>query len=279
MYLWVIIATFIVAIYSYGLSVRPDMDRIYEETKAETFLTRFKVQHNAVRNFLVMQLKDGKQKSEEKEIPYIPCYHPGEYYTANGKNIQKYTHTGDAVSSVDESCDFGAIKNYLPVGYEPHGGILSKVFCFKDGNHQQTCSDDATAQSCCTDEAYIVSYTQVPSRWYNKVQKHPSTDMMAAMAKSEGYGQVFGYVIKFNDGQKNKTDQQDADYGLSGGKLKTDVPAVDEYGQSTGKTVEKIYYQPLYDPIIKALSEDENIKKICNEDNLGQCLVAIQPIK
>ena len=75
MYLWVVIATFMVAILSYNLSVRPDIDRAYMETKAQTVIAKFKAQHNALMGYIA-----SKRISLGSEIQTVP-YFSGLGYT------------------------------------------------------------------------------------------------------------------------------------------------------------------------------------------------------
>ena len=55
MYLWIIIATFIAMLASFNLSVRPDMDRVFAETKASVVITKFNALHNGVKDYFNSQ--------------------------------------------------------------------------------------------------------------------------------------------------------------------------------------------------------------------------------
>ena len=55
MYLWVVLATFIVALYSYNLSVRSDLDRVFAETKASVVIAKFRALHNGVKDYFNSQ--------------------------------------------------------------------------------------------------------------------------------------------------------------------------------------------------------------------------------
>ena len=52
MYLWVILATFIVALASFNLSVRPDMRQLYVEPQAEAAVTRIMLQHQGAAKYV-----------------------------------------------------------------------------------------------------------------------------------------------------------------------------------------------------------------------------------
>lgn len=123
MYLWVVIATFITILLSYNLSVRPDMDRAYAETRASVAIAKFRALHNGVKDYLNSQ---APEKTGQTRVTYYP-----------GTGVNVSTPEGSQASSLTDE----DIRNYLPVGYikadetlddianiTGGGKIVSKVF-------------------------------------------------------------------------------------------------------------------------------------------------------
>ncbi|MBP5616085.1 MAG: hypothetical protein J6X42_06040 [Alphaproteobacteria bacterium] len=198
MYLWVVLATFIVAILSYNLSVRPDMDRTYMETKAKTAIARFRLQHSAFYSYI-----DSKRLMVDKQyqggtVPYFS----GLYYN-NNKLWHLDNHNYASEISTTTGLNVNDIQPYLPAGYTPRADIYSKVFCFKqtpgdngiESDYTKVCENDGMEATCCSESnvaVYVVSFQPMPSSWLNKSGR-PTSDMMIAITKTDGYGKSFGY--------------------------------------------------------------------------------------
>lgn len=242
MYLWIVLATFIVALYSFNLSVRTDLDRAYAETKASVVITKFRALHNGMAGYCNSQ---APSKTGQDFVTYYP-----------GFGINSTTMAG-----ADEDSDSPTVENilgYLPVGYAkagdeiedianiPGGGeIVSKVFCFLQGVTTRQCDQDAEGNvipgegSCCNNRCledggcsgiYVVSFAQMPSRWINKETLAPNADMKMAIAKVRGYGKNFGYI-----------DEVGGQLVLSGGSVKqnqstTGTPDTGENGEAQAGT-------------------------------------------
>ncbi len=258
MYLWVVIATFMVALLSYNLSVRPDIDRTYMETKAQTVITKFKAQHYALRAYIDSQ-KIRKAIYRQPEDPQYVSYSSGFGYN-NGKIIG------------DDKLSPTVVSNYLPIGYETRTDIYSKVFCFRmktyqeDIDYDKTCAQETLDDKCCSAEdtyVFVVSWEPISSRWLNK-NGEPISDMRAAIAKSEGYGGHFGYVTRV-EGINLPV--------ISGGMGTAPVSAdpLEDYQlpSVSYKTVMK--YQPVYTAILN----DPDYQKMCDGK---ACLFAIHRV-
>lgn len=250
MYLWIVIATFMVALISYNLSVRPDVDRAYMETRASTIVTKFRVQQNALKDYLSSFILP--KDSAESAVPYSS----GLTY-AGGEFLWDKSHgnsTTIALSAQD-------VEKYWPWGFEPYPDTFSKVFCFKivsydmDQDYAQSCEDVTGDNRCCTDtmsRVYVISFQQIPSRWIAADGK-PISDMRAALSKSEGYGYAIGYTVE---------DDSIASHPVVSGGM--------GMGTKDGKRVLK--YQPVY----TALVNDSDYQATCKNKT---CLIAIDQIK
>lgn len=249
MYLWVILATFITILYSYNLSVRPDLDRVHAESKASVFIAKFRAQQNALKECF-----SAKQTSRTG-LTSVP------YYPGDGIN----SSTGNDWSG---DTDFTAA---LPAGYHLETGDnvpISKVFCFYDENYATNCSSATpAAPSCCSGEytgIYVVSFQKIPSRWYNKAVSKPNTDLISAMSKIGGYGNSLGYTTK-----------QDGKFILSGGRqvVTSYTTETDEDGnpvQNENKAFE-------FREIFPGIQNDPDFKETCDKEKT-HCIFAIQQI-
>ena len=214
MYLWIVIATFIAILASFNLSVRPDMDRVFAETKAGVVITKFRALHNGVRDYF------NSQSPDKTGLTYA------NYYPGDGVNVQPKEDGSINALTVDE------VAPFLPFGYAKDGEtlddiasitgggeIVSKVFCFDEGNTAEQCVSGVDGSCCsnqCIDDSncssiYVVSFTQMPSRWVNKISNMPSVDMISALSHMHGYGKDFGY-----------TEVDDGKVVLSGGRFIVD---------------------------------------------------------
>lgn len=252
MYLWVVLATFITILYSFNISIRADMDRVHAETKAGIVLTKFRAQHNAVKEYLNSQ---APEKTGQTRV----TYYPGDGFNS----------TTGADLSKDGSAQEGGInyrneiEKYLPVGYEPDGETVSKVFCLENGNPASPQCASGADGSCCSNEymgVYVVSFRTIPSRWINKITKLPNADLLGAMAHTNGYGSNFGY-----------TDQIDGKLVISGGNFETKTTVDAEGNSSVSRNFR-------HREIFNAVKNDPDFKDSkCNETGV-HCLYAIQQI-
>jgi len=242
MYLWVILATFVVAILSYNLSVRPDTDRAFNETKAQTVIAKFKAQHNAFASFIYAR----RLSLTDAQIGGITTvkYCSGVGY-ANGEII------GNSCNGfTDPSITKEAVGNYMPIGYKAQTGIYSKVFCFKGEAEDYTKTCDADGVACCADtdaKVYVVSFQTIPSNWINHTTNTPTTDMQVSMAGTKGYGSTFGFNVREDTGQH-----------ISGGVIDNEKHLV-------------------YRPIYSAILSDPDYTSKCGDNKL--CFIAIQQVQ
>lgn len=261
MYLWIVIATFIAILTSFNLSVRPDMDRVFAETKAGVVITKFNALHNGVKDYFNSQ---APSKTGLSRVTYYP---------GDGVNVQTTEDGTVSDLTVEE------VSPYLPFGYIKDGEdlndvatitgggeIVSKVFCFAEGNTGEQCVSGVDG-SCCSNECiadgecasiYVVSFTQMPSRWINKISNMPNADMMSALSHVRGYGKSIGY-----------TQTEDGKIVLSGGRFVT-------HFSSDGTQIQDETFESW--ELFGAIVNDADFQRIgCDKENV-HCLFAIQQI-
>lgn len=257
MYLWVVLATFIVAILSYNLSVRPDMDRTYMETKAKTAIARFKLQHKAFHSYI-----DSKRlKLDEQTFGSTVDYVSGVGYN----NHHKLGTLSDKIRVED-------IESFLPAGYTPRSDVYSKVFCFAksgtnslEAEYPETCEQSMTS-TCCSGEdtiVYVASWEQIPSNWLNKSGK-PTSDMMISISKTDGYGKTFGYNQTKDIEDHSAESQNLPDYPVLSGGF--------GYGINDTDTTFNLKYQRIYTAILN----DADYNSQCGNNT---CFVALQRVQ
>ena len=261
MYLWVVLATFIVAIVSFNLSVRPDMDRSYMETKARTAIARFKMQHNAFYSYIdSKRLRLNEQNTYD--TPFV------DYVSGVGYSNHEIKGT------TSDNITLSGVESYFPRGYTPRADIYSKVFCFKqvsDGNnieaeYRLTCENEGMDATCCSDTnvvVYVVSFEPISTNWLNK-KGHPTSDMIAAITQTEGYGKTFGYNQEKKAESSSFEDENLPNYPvISGG-----------FGYGINNTDDT--YNLKYQRIFGAILDDEDYKTNCDEKT---CLIAMNKVQ
>ncbi|HCU58830.1 MAG TPA: hypothetical protein DIC64_02490 [Alphaproteobacteria bacterium] len=269
MYLWVVLATFMVALLSFNLSIRPDADRAFMEVKAQTVLTKFRAQHYAFVHFIASKRLTLTQQHSD-----------------NPKNTVDYVsgvgyHDGKIVGTLNDAIQAQDVEKYLPYGFQTDPNVFSKVYCFRptsfdaDANYSIVCENDTNIptqdlrNTCCGAPGilvFVISWQEMPSRWINRNSNIPMSDMMSVITKADGYGSNIGYITNV-DTVKGAV--------ISGGMYRTLGEEKDENNNLTGKYVHEIKYKPVF----KVLESDKDFET-CMKDNeiKNPCLIAINQV-
>ncbi len=209
MYLLMLLATYMSAIYGYNLSIRPDYDRDVAHKKAAAVAFRFVHQHNAVRNLLV-SLQSGN-------IPGMAWVQPDDLIYAKDSNEENEKNVVFEYRQGTDTVDVPVRKKGL-MGEDIAGGenvlrpgrflyssdmMVSKILCpdkeidETDVNPKCTSPEDAGAVTgtCCGENAtaYLVSYRKLDARWLNRLTNSVSPDFMWTFSK-ESYRSNMGVV-------------------------------------------------------------------------------------
>ena len=163
MYIWVILATFIVAIASFNLSVRSDIRQIYVAPQAEATISKLALQHEAAEDYVRYQAKSNG------------AYTAGEVDPASLSSYLPEGFTIDEGAAIDEG------HNY------------SFVYCLDTGTpnlstKSSTCSGDSY-------RPYVITYGCIPQRWKSLSDGRPRTELISAMYNVFGFGGHIGYTI------------------------------------------------------------------------------------
>lgn len=162
MYLWMILATFMAILASFGLSYRADMREITISPKAETVVAR------------IVQ----KQKAA---IKYVYDNSPPE------KGMLRPAYVQGRIDDDD-------LTGYLPYGFNDDGKFISYIYCI-DSRSENTGFDTPSA-GCGEDYtiSYLITYGCVPERWRLLSTGGPNMDLLTVMRKYMDYGNNFGYA-------------------------------------------------------------------------------------
>lgn len=157
MYIWILLATIMVALSFFNISPRADKANAVNEIKAATVLNRFRAEHTAMVKTI------GCESVLNIDTKKDPTTGEGGW-TSNSEN-QAVEVTKD-----EDSTDFGYIKyaDNLPIGYDLENSPI-------DVKHYVACltgrieEADVTYENCFhTGRRYIISFMPVPDRWRSK---------------------------------------------------------------------------------------------------------------
>lgn len=171
MYLWILLATIMVALSFFNLSPRVDKESAVNEVKAATLVNRFKIEHMAV------------YKTMKCEI-------------ALNKNTNEWMN-GSSEGSVEIDADalnLGYIRysENLPMGYKPQDNInvSHAVLCL----NKQLEDTSAEVKECsAAGYRYLISFMKIPERWLSKVsgENGKPLPLLTGYMNSEGFSGIF----------------------------------------------------------------------------------------
>jgi len=217
MYLLMLLATFVSAIYGYNLSVRPDYDRDIAVKKAKGIVYRFNFQEDMVNSFL------GRIAGGRYQDRALYCVWPNDTAFAdkhnefNEETSLVYARKGDYSTSENQvfhmrkknskgeenGAEFSS-DDYLAAGRKFYDGsiMVSRVLCLnkpmekddvstctsavdEEGHDLELVENNGVFQSgsCCASNRnrYLVTYRTIDSRWINRIHKGISIDLLKAV--------------------------------------------------------------------------------------------------
>ena len=219
MYLLMLLATFISAIYGFNLSARPDYDRDVPKKKAMAVIYKFLYQDkNAVE--LAMRINIEKYKDTSYALAWV-LPRDRVYADFNNSKVEKGKNE-DTTLFYEQPLDSGAApqpfylrkqlpknsddiadgkyalsENYLEVGHRLYDGteMVTKILCLDREMYEAeatNCTPTAMentegtvigfTDTCCNQgRNYAISYKKLDSRWVNRIHKGISLDFMNAI--------------------------------------------------------------------------------------------------
>lgn len=194
MYIWVILSTFVVALFSYNLSVRPDSRDLYVTPQAQAVVSKLLIQHEAVTKYVKTQYDLAKK----------------------GKAETMFLGPVDLTITVNPDTDKeeGILTNTVLGGFRPEAGEVSKLYCInsRDINKKVAYGEAAPSgmnsdiKSCIGSTGenyarlYVVTTMPIPVRWRARGAEGstinaPNADLIKAIKKNSTQGVKVGYVV------------------------------------------------------------------------------------
>ncbi len=220
MYLLMLLATFMSAIYGYNLSARPDYDRDVAKKKAASVIYKFTFQHTTLRR-LAIRISHSEYK-DKKGVAWVL---PGDlfYAISNDTSVKdsEDLHTMFNQSGVEalfflrakdhKEHDTPDGEDYLGIGRSIYDGseMASQIICLDkpmneagskfctapvdgEGNVTGTCCNGAKGGR------YLVSYKRLDARWLNRISGDVSIDFTKALNAKDYYDNIG--VVKWKNG-------------------------------------------------------------------------------
>lgn len=236
MYLLMLLATFMSAIYGYNLSARPEYDRDIVRKKALAVLNRFNEQHRYV-EALMARLGDSTVNPGEPQyiLPDDVAMGGKDVDNPNNKYLMIYKQNHELAN---EDYEFYLKKiegestsgNHMPMGRKLYPGdeMATKIVCLKtrlycsegteydcDGNVAESCdvpvdeSDPANRTitgTCCKSGGasggkYLVTFKTLDAKWLSRISGKTSMDFMEALQSRE-YIENIGIINWENEAWK-----------------------------------------------------------------------------
>lgn len=155
MYIWVILATFVTALYGFNLAVREDIRDLTIIPIAEALVSKVVIQHVAAQD-----------------------------YSKYNKNSIKSSSNSTLVM------DKAKIKNFAPTGFVfDNNEVYTAIYCVNVLNPKflVPCNNANASR-------FLMSFSPLPPQWTNPRTKIPSKDLFVAIKKVMGRNSAFGYA-------------------------------------------------------------------------------------
>lgn len=213
MYLLMLLATFMSAIYGYNLSVRPDYDRDVAHKKALGVIYKFVFQHTAAKD-IATRAATGNFLAT-KALPWIlpnDMMYADYSDTDNLDTVLTYRQ-GNTEANINlrlknrrNQLNGQGAEDFLSLGRTlfESGEMATKVLCL-NGEMQETSTTSCTPgvdedgnviSSCCGESVggrYLVSYKRLDARFVNRVTGGVNMDFMKAVSEM-GYNDNIGAI-------------------------------------------------------------------------------------
>ena len=189
MYIWILLASIMVALAFFNTSPRPDKDHSVNELKAATVVNRFKAEHLAMSKYMECEIVkqtdnsnwDGSEGARTSATGPVSISYRGSDASAN-----------PALSYTKVSC-------YLPMGYDYSSGLEVKHFIYCLDDKAETPGDRSYVACNKTRNRYLVSYVQIPDRWLSHEEitgksRTPAPLFMTFVSKATSSGSTYGWT-------------------------------------------------------------------------------------
>ena len=209
MYIWMMLAAFIVMLTAFNLSPRNDLPRQLQTPLAEAAITKFLVQHDAAVKYAQHQLLR---------------YHDN---PSENSGLTAGTITGC------NSEGGGSLCNYLPIGFKYEENLYySSIYCLNSSEYTKhtnpetgavslvkTKNEGVEAVSDCNANSrnaiYLITFGRIPERWKNPSTNRILGEYYGAMHKKIAVGTSCGIVVP-KKGDDETRNPLNSDYVIEG---------------------------------------------------------------
>ncbi|MCQ2735308.1 MAG: hypothetical protein MJ212_05115 [Alphaproteobacteria bacterium] len=266
MYIWILLATIMVALSFFNVSPRADKENAINEVKASLIINRFRAEHLAMARTMdceiIRRLNNAGWRNIETQNPY-------DKVSTIPKNI--------ALPYTKYECN-------LPLGYEPNSAILDvhhMIICLNK-RIEDPDQEDNLPTDCDTGRyRYMVSYAAIPDRWLSKDSAdldlygvaRPLPVLVNLMAKASSYGSVYGWADCAENGTSSKVECNLRGYSARVVRVQEAEP---DSASSDANSLDSSQTLFSFTDIDKAspLWNSTNFKTLCN--SAKPCLVAYE---
>ncbi len=251
MYIWVILATFMVALYSFNLTYRSDLRSVEVEPVARALISKLIIKQQAAGRYI-----------QGNTPPYAKINNP------DGSTMPSDTVTYGPGILTEEELRPSEGVTYLPYGYKDDGTVSVEIYCIDKNNpaNAKDCSDEDAAR-------YLVAYMVIPQRWLNVKTGLPNNDLNAAMKEMVGYDSSFGYPLCTKYVEDPDTNKKTCEQLVIRSREGTYQKGYDE-NEDSEVTNEFMFEIPTY------IAKNEGFAKTCNNDQSNAlCLMYIYEYK
>lgn len=211
MYIWVILATIMVALSFFNLSPRQDRDRSVNEIKAATVVNRFKSEHLAMAKYMECEIIkqtnnsdwDGPEAERSSSLGPVEV----SYNHSSTKPILSYVKLEDYLPQGYAYSDTVAVKHYIYCldGVVEYEGDPNRdpLLGQNGGGYVESEGDGSLNYKACnlTSYRYLVSYAYIPDKWLNKsASRTPVPLFMSFVSKPTSGGSTYGWTDCATDG-------------------------------------------------------------------------------
>ncbi len=193
MYIWILLATLMVALSFFNLSPRQDKDHAVSEVKAATVVNRFKAEHLAMAKYMECEIVKQTDNSDWDGIEGA----------RTSANLPVEISYGGSAASTSPRLSYTKVSCYLPQGYEySDTDIRHFIYCLDD-DVEKTGTRQHVACNL-TSKRYLVSYMKIPDKWLSHEEiegksRTPNPMFMGFVAKPTSGGSTYGWTDCVDD--------------------------------------------------------------------------------
>ena len=248
MYIWVILATFIAALYAFNLNYRSDIRSITVEPIANAFVSKLIIKQQAAGNYI-----------KGNTPPKATISNPDGSITSS----DTVTYTSGIIELDELQPSEGS--TYLPYGYKDDGSVTTEIYCLDKDNYnaEKDCADENAVR-------FLVAYTPIPQKWLNVKTGLPNNDLTAAMINLIGTDLSFGYPLCKTYIEDPESGQKKCDKMV----IKSRPDSIDENNKDDANSTDNMFEIPEY------IAKNGGFADTCNNDNNNNlCLMYIYEYK